>query len=557
MDRVVGRRLSRVASVTLPALFFAWQVWQRRWVSDDGQINARIVAQVLAGHGPVFNAGERVESGTSTLWLLLVTLGRAVAPGLETGQVMVALGTALSFVAVLLMGLAALPLVPSERMVLPLGSAVFVSIAAFWDFGTSGLETSLSMAWLSASMWLLVRAAMAKRSFKHSAWAAFVIGLGPLIRPDFAPVALVFGVGLVVFQGVRPLRWLGLSAIALALPLAYEVFRAGFYACLVPNTALAKASPGGRAGLAYVGDFLGTYWFAVPLAVVLAGLARVFFGPDRVTGQRWLVGLPVLASGLYLAFVVMVGGDFMHGRFMIPSAALLLLPVGVVGAPRKRWGWLAAAVVLVWSIAAIASLRPVPGPVISDERSYYLALTHQVDAPPGALAIQESWANSDDYQAGLRAQADRQRGSSYLRLADGSTVPLGAPGAGVVYWNKGAMVVGLAAPDVPIYDAMSLTDPIGARLTLRPGTEFRVGHVMKPDNWIKARFGVVGPDAPEQVVAARDALQCDAIPQLLEAISAPLTVDRFVRNLALAPRFTTLRFPADAIEARRQLCAEG
>lgn len=42
--------------------------WQRRWMSDDGLIVLRTVRNLLAGNGPVFNAGERVEANTSTLW---------------------------------------------------------------------------------------------------------------------------------------------------------------------------------------------------------------------------------------------------------------------------------------------------------------------------------------------------------------------------------------------------------------------------------------------------------------------------------------------------------
>ena len=50
----------------------------------------------LAGHGPVYNLNDRVEVGTSTIWLGLVWLGRVLVPGSETGQVMVVLGTALT-----------------------------------------------------------------------------------------------------------------------------------------------------------------------------------------------------------------------------------------------------------------------------------------------------------------------------------------------------------------------------------------------------------------------------------------------------------------------------
>ena len=51
-----------------------------RWNSDDAFINFRVVDQILAGNGPVFNAGERVEAATSTLWLALLTFG-ALLPG--------------------------------------------------------------------------------------------------------------------------------------------------------------------------------------------------------------------------------------------------------------------------------------------------------------------------------------------------------------------------------------------------------------------------------------------------------------------------------------------
>lgn len=52
--------------------------WQRRWIADDGLIVLRTVRNLLAGNGPVFNAGERVESNTSTLWTFLTYFGGVV-----------------------------------------------------------------------------------------------------------------------------------------------------------------------------------------------------------------------------------------------------------------------------------------------------------------------------------------------------------------------------------------------------------------------------------------------------------------------------------------------
>src|SRR5690625_491907 len=46
--------------VIVGALFF-WGGWQRRWIADDGLIVLRTVRNLIAGNGPVFNAGERLQ----------------------------------------------------------------------------------------------------------------------------------------------------------------------------------------------------------------------------------------------------------------------------------------------------------------------------------------------------------------------------------------------------------------------------------------------------------------------------------------------------------------
>src|ERR1700716_2423663 len=75
-DTVV--RASLWVSVLVVAVLFGWGAWERRWIADDGLIVLRTVRNLLAGNGPVFNAGERVESNTSTLWTYLIYLGGLV-----------------------------------------------------------------------------------------------------------------------------------------------------------------------------------------------------------------------------------------------------------------------------------------------------------------------------------------------------------------------------------------------------------------------------------------------------------------------------------------------
>ena len=71
----VTARLSLWVGVVAVAALFGWGACERRWIADDGLIVLRTVRNLLAGNGPVFNMGERVEANTSTIWTYLIYLG--------------------------------------------------------------------------------------------------------------------------------------------------------------------------------------------------------------------------------------------------------------------------------------------------------------------------------------------------------------------------------------------------------------------------------------------------------------------------------------------------
>ena len=52
------------ALYAVPIVGFLAAGWAHRWVSEDGFIYLRVVRQIRAGNGPVFNAGERAEAFT-------------------------------------------------------------------------------------------------------------------------------------------------------------------------------------------------------------------------------------------------------------------------------------------------------------------------------------------------------------------------------------------------------------------------------------------------------------------------------------------------------------
>ena len=92
-DRV-DSALLRWAGPAIPVLVLAIMGYRQRWVTEDAFISLRVVENVLAGNGPVFNRGERVEAYTHPLWIAILSGWGAL--GLPTAKGAVILGFMLS-----------------------------------------------------------------------------------------------------------------------------------------------------------------------------------------------------------------------------------------------------------------------------------------------------------------------------------------------------------------------------------------------------------------------------------------------------------------------------
>ena len=144
-----------------PALF-GWGAWQRRWIADDGLIVLRTVRNLLAGNGPVFNAG-RAGGGQHLDAVDLSDLPRRLdrrpgAPGV-CGAGAGADAVACSGVVLLMLGAARLyaPSLQGRRaLLLPAGALVYIAVPPARDFATSGLENGLVLAYLGLLWWMMV-----------------------------------------------------------------------------------------------------------------------------------------------------------------------------------------------------------------------------------------------------------------------------------------------------------------------------------------------------------------------------------------------------------------
>ncbi|MCB9507057.1 MAG: hypothetical protein H6698_07385 [Myxococcales bacterium] len=605
------RRAAGAAWVTLAALViaaFAVMVWRQRWIGDDGFINLRVAANLLDGYGPVFNVGERVEAYTSALWLVLVALLGAVT-GARLENVAVGLGMFCAVAALPIAVFGALrawtprPLSSAEWARLrpfPAGLLVYCALPPAWDYGTSALETPLSALWLALTYAQVVAIAAdsdAARTprLSRALLAAFTAGLGPLVRPDLALFSAGFCAALALSVGLAPgCRWrevLWLAAAAAAVPVASQVFRMGYFAAMVPNTAYAKEafSSYWSQGWHYFQNFFLKYYLPAPLAAVLVAVGAPAWWAGLRRG-RWAVAATNAATvvcGLAaITYIVRVGGDFMHGRMFLHGLFGLLLPVMVTPLPRlaaSRRAMAVAGVALAlttaWAAGIATSIRMGENEwAIGDERGWYTSeagvynAMHIEDYANFAFhrdgaRFRDELAGACGRDVGARELATGCQTTLFLDEDRGFTWPheLRRPvaegavpeGVGLVAARIPIGIVGfLVGPSLHLADRAGLSDPVHARIELlfrsRPGHEKIVD-----DSWIVARYTAptFGEDA--RVSAARRALGCGELAELHAATTEPLTADRFVANVRAARRFHTLRVPADPYEAERRLCGVG
>jgi len=599
-------RVSLWVSVAVVAVVFAWGSWQRRWIADDGLIVLRTVRNLLAGNGPVFNQGERVEANTSTAWTYLMYAGSWVGGPMRMEYVALALALFLSVLGVALLMLGAGRLyAPSLRgrraIMLPAGALVYIALPPARDFATSGLESGLTLAYLGLLWWMMVCWSQPVRGRPDSrvfvGALAFVAGFSVLVRPE---LALMGGLALIMMlTAARSWRRRLLVVVAGGfLPLAYEIFRMGYYGLLVPGTALAKDAAGDKwsQGMIYLSNFNAPYavWIPVVLLLPLGALLiaarrrpsflRPVLAPDYGRLARAVQSPPavvafVLVSGLLQGFYwIRQGGDFMHARVLLAPVFCLLAPVAVIPVmipdgkdySRETGYWVAGTASLLWLGVAGWSLWAANSPGmgddathvtysgIVDERRFYAQATghaHPLTAAdyldyPRMAAILTALDNTPDgallLPSGNYTQWDLV---PMLQPAPGSppgsTAPQ-KPQHAVFFTNLGmvGMNVGL---DVRVIDQIGLANPIAQHTErLKHG---RIGHdknlfpdwVIADGPWVKMYPGIPGYLDANWVAQAVAALHCPETEAVLSSVRAPMTLHRFVSNVLHSFGFTTYR----------------
>ena len=548
-------RISALAAAVVAGVAAFWGGWLRRWMSDDGLIVLRTVRNLLAGNGPVFNAGERVEANTSTLWQYLIT---AFAWLTDARLESIAMWLAL----LCTVAAAATATYASGRFwgrvgpVIPLGIIIYIALPPARDFATSGLEWGLSLLWIA--IWWALLVAWAEEPLRRRAplagyFLAFWCGMSWLVRPELALYGGVTGIVLIAYN---PRKTLGILAAALPVPAAYQIFRMGYYGLLTPHTAVAKSASGSewRSGFEYFADFFGYYWLALPIIGAAAVAVWQLWG---ARGRRLAIVLLTTGVALtHILYVLRVGGDFMHGRMWLLPLFALLLPVMAVPASRASVALTAA--VAVWGGVTIVRAHPIDWEAyqtgekelgIVDEREFWtLALGRELGDPPRhaedflGSKLMQNW--EDALQDGIDADAaqlnlayvsaDPEIYKWFYRDRVDAETDLNNLGLTAYLINLG--MTSMNAPlDVRVLDTVGLATPIAARMPRIPGG--RIGHDKQLDPaWQAADSGTdldrlpafINPLRAKQ---ARAALRTPEIAELLATSREPMSWQRFWANV--------------------------
>jgi arabinofuranosyltransferase len=564
--------LVQQAPMVAVTVFFGVMAWAHRWLHEDGLINVRVIENLLAGNGPVYNAGERVEAFTSPAQIALVSLARVLTLGFIPVDTLVLLvGVALSVTglwaalrgAVHLWGLGR-----GGRMLLPVGALAFVAIPLTWDFATSGHEGSVGYAWIGLCFYGMARRGEQLREgteqrVDRPRWLLVLLGSGALVRPEYAIFSLAFiGFWFAVHRGsagsrVRTLAWmLGPSVL-------YQVFRMGYYGLLLPNTALAKLGGplGLHEGLYYLGAFVSPFALWLPL-VLLVVLAATWLRPATLD-QRALVAAMAVPALVIIGYLAWIGGDYVNGRLLVVPVFALLVPVFATDSSTfvARTGHLrpvttvAGVGIVLWAVVAASTLRP-PWNATSGDfldvkySARELAIRKWVGEPPTSVADYEGTFLDGPYRT-LMAQRPFSDGD--LLVVDdnfnGGTVVL-APGQGPVVASTTIGALGaVGGINVRIIDRLALADPVASHL---PATGVTAGHLRKLSvPWVYARAGVASDPSSE---AAAKAMTCGGLADAMDAATKPMSVGRFLSNIVHSPSNTALKVPQDPQEAVDELC---
>ena len=450
---------NRVVFITI-SLVSLFVLFRTAWIGDDAFITMRTIDNWAGGYGLTWNVGERVQTYTHPLWLLLLSVCKFFIHDTFTTIFTISLAISLGVFIVFIRHFL------DDNFSCLFGWGILIFSRAFIDYSSSGLENPLT------HLLVLLFAIVAVNSkpgneTRHLLMASFLAGLGATNRMD----TILFFIPTLAYlwlKNFRNFRGIGLLLLGLSPFILWEIFATFYYGFPFPNTAYAKLSSGipqyelSRQGVIYFINSLT--WDPITLIVIAISVITTMTLQHKHIEEK-MIALGVV---LYLAYVIYIGGDFMSGRYF--SAVLLLSVFLLLRLIRYITNY--HRLVISGVILMIGLLSP------TTTISYFLT-NPNLTTTPQEFIIDPNSEIADERQYHYKTTSpmlfDRKMN---IYDADWMKKYINYKEDNIKFKLLESMGIAgyLAGPDVYILDVYALSDPLLARLQMEDLENWRIGH---------------------------------------------------------------------------------
>lgn len=468
------------------------------YLDEDAFISFRVVDNFVHGYGLRWNVDERVQVFTNPLWVLALIPLHAILPDISWASYLLCAVASTAAVAVVARRLTAHPMLLVLGLLLPLALS-----QAFTDYTNSGLENPFVYLFGGLFVERLLRQRLLHQKqgdadevpwFALSLYAA----LCACTRLDTC-LLLAPALAWLVVSRIRTVAWakVALGASPLLAWLAFALF---YYGTIFPNPKYAKLN--GGVPIQNYWKFGGTYLLdiarndVITFAGLLATVLVALIGLAAIVTRRKGLGLgtaPTMLAcgvGLYVVYVVYVGGDFMAGRywaapFFLGLSTLVLAARDLV--PTHATHKLLAVAVLMLGLRFGLQPMTAQKDVMGKRGQKRFAIVRKGE-------IRDQRFNASYYETlfGARGPASAHewsvkgikhaKNAAQLATTDPEhkhVIVLGGAGKAPYY----------AGPSVIFVDRLGLADPLLARLPDGDGKIRMIGHLRRkiPVGYMHAR----------------------------------------------------------------------
>ena len=296
------------------SIYFVKGLFLRAWVGDDAYITFRVLDNFIHGHGLRWNIHERVQAYTNPLWLFVHI------PFYFFWQNVFLLTIALSILFVIGTAFISARFFAFKPIPMIFILVALISSKSWKDYAVSGLENPLTFFLIALLLYHFVaRFSGSKRDYLI---LSLLTALCAVNRLDLIILCLPMWAWLCMHMYRSrqwPIKAILIGALPLIIWLGFSLFYYGF---LFPNTKYAKLFTGIslisyiQQGLRYVLDFLlsDTVGFLLLSSAAAITAYTAYYWKSRNNTEQHL-SIIMMGALAYCVYTLMVGGDFMSGRF--------------------------------------------------------------------------------------------------------------------------------------------------------------------------------------------------------------------------------------------------